>query len=55
MQHDNGVRNTWVEMLKGIGSGHEPLVSAPPQEDYHAVVLPPRATESKPTNEVNYD
>jgi len=54
MQHDKGVRNTWVEMLKGIHSCHEPLVRAP-QEDYHAVVLPPRATESKPTNEVNHD
>ena len=54
MQHDKGVRNTWVEMLKGIGSCRGPLVKAP-QEDFHAVVLPPRATESKPTNEVNYD
>jgi hypothetical protein len=54
MQHNKGVRNTWVEMLKGIDSCHEPLVRAP-QEDFHAVVLPPLVTESKPTNEVNYD
>jgi hypothetical protein len=29
-------------MLKGIGSCDEPLVRAP-QEDYHAMVLPPWA------------
>ena len=26
-----------------------------PQEDYHAMVLPPRAAESKPKIEVNHD
>jgi hypothetical protein len=41
-------------MLKGIGSCDEPLVRAP-QEDYHAMVLPPRAAESKPKTEVNHD
>jgi hypothetical protein len=41
-------------MLKGTGSCHEPLVRAP-QEDFHAVVLSPRAAERKPKTEVNYD
>ncbi len=54
MQHDERIRNTWFEMLKGIGSCDEPPVRAP-QEDYHAMVLPPRAAESKTKTEVNHD
>ena len=54
LQYDERIRNTWLEMRKGIGSCDKPLVRAP-QEDYHVVVLSPRAAEIKPKTEVNHD